>query len=118
MSNINGGKYALTTLFPILPDGHYAELKKYLSDLDKLPYGSPLANVGCIHMARFVIIEDPVYQGLPAKRDHLQSRYLLFMCDFDGASFDVVVGAMFSQMNEAMHAIWKHCVGYPGKDSR
>ena len=118
MGNINGKKYALTTLFPIAPGEHYAQLKKYLRDLDKEPYGSPLAHVGCIHMARFVIVEDFVYQGLPAKRDHLQSRYLLFMCDFDGASLDVVVGAMVTQIGDAVHEIWQHCVAYPGRNER
>jgi hypothetical protein len=69
-------------------------------------------------MARFAIIDNLIYQGLPAKRDRLKSRYLLFMCDFDGTSVDPLVGAMVSEMGEVVDGIWSHCVAYPGKDRR
>ena len=118
MANVNGKKYALTALFPIKDGEHYAELKAYLREMEKDDYGSPLSQVACVHMARFVIIEDFYYQGLPAKRDHLQSRYLLFMCDFDGESVDVLAGAMASQIGGTVFAIWRHCVGFPAKYSR
>lgn len=118
MGNINGNKYALTALFPIKPGEHYARLSHYLRDLDKHPCGSPLAGVGCIHMARFFILQDFFYQGLPAKRDHLQTRYLVFMCDFDGPTLGVLVGAMFNAIASVVDDIWQHCWGYPGRQSR
>jgi hypothetical protein len=118
MANINGGKYALTTLFPIRPGGHYAELKEYLRKMDRHPYGSPLSNVGRVHMARFAIVDDLVYQGVPAERDRLKSRYLLFMCDFDGETVEDLVGAMTMQIGSVVHDIWQHCLAYPGPGSR
>ncbi len=118
MANINGGKYALTTLFPIKPGEHYAELKEFLRSMDADAYGSPLSKVGRVHMARLAIIDDFIYQGVPAKRDRLKSRYLLFMCDFDGESVEDLVGAMVTQIGPTVHDIWQHCVAYPGSASR
>ena len=122
MSNINGSKYALTALFPIREsdkDGnHYDILRKYLRELDQHPYGSPLSNVSSVHMARFAIIDNLIYQGLPAKRDRLKSRYLLFMCDFDGESVDKLLNAMISQIDQTVESIWQHCVAYPGTARR
>jgi hypothetical protein len=120
MANTNGDKYALTALFPIRggEENHYEQLRLYLRGLDSDPLGSPLSRVGIVHMARFAIIDNLIYQGLPAKRDRLKSRYLLFMCDFDGASLDPLVGAMSSQMGDVVDAIWQHCVAYPGRTKR
>ncbi len=118
MANTNGDKYALTALFPIRGDDHYEKLRQCLRELDKDPLGSPLSKVSIVHMARFAIIDNLIYQGLPAKRDRLKSRYLLFMCDFDGTGLDPLVGAMGSQMGEVVDNIWQHCVAYPGRSKR
>lgn len=122
MANTNGKKYALTALFPIRGEDHYEQLRSFLRSLDKHPlsgpYGSPLHRVPFLHMARFAIIDNLIYQGLPAKRDRLKSRYLLFMCDFDGESLDPLVSAMVTHAGEVVDGIWKHCVAYPGKDKR
>jgi hypothetical protein len=118
MANANGKKLGLTCLFPILEGEHAAQLRKTLRALDRDPFGSPLSKVGIIHMARFVIIEDLAYQGLPAKRDTLMSRYLLFLCDFDGTSADAVVAGMTAQIGDVVDEIWSHCVAYPGRASR
>ena len=114
MANTNGDKYALTALFPIKGDDHYEKLRQCLRDLDKLPLGSPLANVSIVHMARFAIIDNLIYQGLPAKRDRLKSRYLLFVCDFDGAGLDPLVGAMSSQMGAGRRQNLGSLRGLPG----
>jgi hypothetical protein len=115
MSNTCGGKYALTTLFPIRSEAHhYSDLRNFLRQLDSEMYGSPLAQVDCIHMARFLILQDFFYEGLPAKRDHLQSRYLVFMCDFDGDSLEVLVDAMRRSIPRVITHIWQHCIDYPG----
>ena len=58
------------------------------------PYGSPLSKVPLIHMARFAIIDDLPYQGVPNNRDDLLSDYMLFVCDFDGMNVDTLVAAM------------------------
>jgi hypothetical protein len=118
MANTNGDKYALTALFPIKGDDHYEKLRQCLRGLDKDSHGSPLSKVGIVHMARFAIIDNLIYQGLPAKRDRLKSRYLLFMCDFDGTGLDPLIGAMASQMGDVMDEVWEHCLAYPGRAKR
>jgi hypothetical protein len=59
-------------------------------------YGSPLSKVPLIHMARFAIIDDLPYQGVPYNRDDLLSDYMLFVCDFDGTNVDTLVAAMLA----------------------
>ncbi len=123
MANVYDAKYALTTLFPIKGDhrggdSHYVALRDGLRKLDRdQPYGSPLSQIPFLHMARFAIIDNLIYQGMPARRDRLKSRYLLFMCDFDGESVDPLVGAMI-HLGGIVDEIWRHCVAYPGTGSR
>jgi hypothetical protein len=115
MSNTCGNKYALTALFPIKSGAHhYSELKEFLRAMSRHEYGSPFSQVFCVHMARFFIVQDFFYEGLPAKRDHLQSRYLAFVCDFDGESLKVLVNAMRTAMPSIVDEVWQHCVAYPG----
>jgi hypothetical protein len=119
MGNTNGKKFGFTSLFPIQDGEHYVLLRKYLRSLDTSNvYGSPLSNVPIIHMARFAITEDLPFQGVPAKRDTLMSRYLLFMCDFDGTTVDALVREMNARIGEVMDAIWSHCRAYPGRESQ
>jgi hypothetical protein len=118
MANVKGKKFGLTSLFPIRPGGHTSELRDYLRRMASEPYGSPLSGVKNIHMARFAIINDLVFEGVPAKRDLLKSNYLLFMCDFDGATVDALVAVMLGSICQTVHEIWCHCVGYPGHAHR
>jgi len=118
MGNTNGKKFGFTGLFPIKSVEDTLPLRQYLRSMDEHPYGSPLSSVDIIHMARFVIIDNLAYQGIPAKRDELKSRYLLFICDFDGGSLDVLIRKLISDMGKTVDDIWKHCVGYPGQQSR
>ena len=116
MANQNGGKYGFTGLFPIKP-GQTAELRGFLRTLDEsseYPRGSPLSEVPIIHMARFVVIDRLAYQGTPAKVDTLKSAYLLFLCDFDGFSVDVLIRAMVKYIPDHLETIWRHCRGFPG----
>jgi hypothetical protein len=120
MANVNGNKFGLTCLFPILAGGEYtAELRRVLRAMDRNEvYGSPLSKVNKVHMARFAIIDALAYQGLPAKHDSLISDYLLFMCDFDGSRVDTLVAAMVDEIGEKMDEIWTCCVAYPGRASK
>ena len=118
MGNINGKKFGFTALFPIRSRESAVALRPYLRSMDGHPYGSPLSSVDIIHMARFMIIDNLAYQGVPAKRDELKSHYLLFLCDFDGGSLDVLVRKLVSKMGETVDDIWQHCVGYPGRSYR
>ena len=120
MANQNGGKFGFTGLFPIKV-GQSAALRAFLRTLDdtgKYPRGSPLSELSMVHMARFVVIDRLTYQGTPAKADTLKSHYLLFSCDFDGFSVDVLVQDMAGRIPVEMQAIWSHCRDFPGIESR
>ena len=120
MANQNGGKYGFTGLFPI-KDGQTAALRTYLRTLDdtvEYPRGSPLSEVPIVHMARFVVIDRLTYQGTPAKADTLKSTYLLFACDFDGFSIDVLIREMVKNIPSQLKTIWRHCVGFPDIERR
>ena len=117
MANRNGRKYGFTGLFPIKPGGHSSRLRNYLRSLDRHRYGSPLSDLDIVHMARWTIIERLPYQGLPAKRDILQSQYLLFLCDFDGESVDALVWDFVRFSPHLLIRVWGHCVGFPGARS-
>jgi hypothetical protein len=118
MGNVNGKKYGLTSLFPILEGSHYADLRKYLRSMSSTNlFGSPLSSVPMIHMARFAILDDLAFQGLPAKRDTLASRYMLFMCDFDGSTVEHLVRAMLENIPSVLDDVWTHCRAYPGRGS-
>jgi hypothetical protein len=116
MASVNRKKFGLTCLFPIIREDrtHSLELRAYLRKMDGDPYGSPLSKVPLIHMARFAIIDDLPYQGVPYNRDDLLSDYMLFVCDFDGTNVDTLVAAMIANIKSEVKEIWKHCVSYPG----
>ena len=70
-------------------------------------------------MARFAIINDLPYQGVPNNRDDLLSDYMLFVCDFDGMNVDTLVAAMIdANRRRGGGSIWQHCVAYPGLGSK
>jgi hypothetical protein len=115
MANQNGAKYGFTGLFPVAP-GQSADLRAFLRSLDDVqvyPRGSPFSHVGIIHMARLVVIDRLAYQGTPAKVDRLKSDYLLFVCDFDGDSVDVLIREMVSNIPSEMTEVWSRCLGFP-----
>jgi hypothetical protein len=116
MANQKGNKYGFTALFPIKPGEHAAQLRTYLRSLDSCLYGSPLSGVPIIHMARFVIIDQMPYQGIPAKKDMLSSAYLLFLCEFDGSSSDLLVQQLVQEIPNEVTMIWQHCRAFPGND--
>ena len=120
MASVNGKKFGLTCLFPIIREDrtHSLQLRAHLRTMDSDPYGSPLSRVPIIHMARFAIIGDLPYQGVPHNRDDLLSDYMLFVCDFDGTNVNTLVAAMIANIAEEVEAIWAHCAAYPGLGSK
>ena len=111
--NVSGQAYALSVLTPIL-DGHADTLREHLEGLGD-GAASPLARVPGTHIARWVVIDDVIYQGDgQPKRDTLTPR-LLFSSNFDGD-----VGAYLEGLRRGMaadaDAIWSHCRGYPGHE--
>ena len=117
MSNKFGTAYGLTTISPIIngrTDGvHRAQ--RLRSILSSLPLGvnSPFARVSGTHTARWFIVDDLVSEASPATEDHLDSKYLVFIADFDG-SLPQYITSLVASIPDVIDSVWSHCVGYPG----
>jgi hypothetical protein len=111
--NVSGQACSLTVLTPILR-GRESPLARRL---DALEGGSrsPLASVPGTHFARWVVIDDVVYEGPPQRRDSLKASRLLFTSNFDGPPAPYLE-ALRTGLGEEADAIWSHCAGYPGRD--
>jgi hypothetical protein len=109
--NVSGQAYSLTVLTPVL-QGRESALARRLNGLGAGPQ-SPLAGVPGTHFARWVVIDDVVYEG-QGQRDHLERARLLFTSNFDGALEDYLAG-MRTGLGDAADAIWGECAGYPGR---
>lgn len=109
--NVSGQAYALTVMTPILR-GHESALARHL---DATPSGerSPLARVGGTHFARWVVMDNLVYEGGKQRRDRLRAGRLLFTSNFDG-ELGPYLEALRSGLGADADAIWGHCAGYPG----
>ena len=113
-NNICGQAYSLTVLTPII-DGQETHLAQYLN---ALPTGdaSPLAGVPGTHFARWVVIDDVIYEGPDqGDRDHLEHPRLLFTSNFDG-DLDPYLEALRTGLGESADTIWGHCIRYPGRE--
>ncbi len=110
--NISGQAYALTVLTPVLRE----RVNALAGHLDALPGGdqSPLARIAGTHFARWVIMDDVIYQGRPQPRDTLAAPRLLFTSNFDGP-LEPYLEALRSGLGDDADAIWGHCAGYPGR---
>lgn len=111
--NVSGQAYALTVVTPILR-GHESALSRHL---DALPSrdGSPLARVPGTHFARWVVMDNLVYEGGSQRREHLKAGRLLFTSNFDG-QLGPYLELLRTGLGEDADAIWKHCAGYPGHE--
>ncbi|MGD0775705.1 MAG: hypothetical protein ABSC05_23065 [Candidatus Solibacter sp.] len=117
MPNQSGNVYGLTVLSPIINGAagdvsHDCAIRDYLSNLPR-DQRSPFAKVSSTHLARLVVMDDVVFVGTPAREEHLQSKYLVFETNFDG-DLDTYLTRMAREAAEEVHAVWQHCVGYPG----
>lgn len=110
--NVSGQAYALTVLTPVLPE----RVNALATHLDRLGGGerSPLARVPGTHLARWVVIDNVVYEGPPQARDALAAPRLLFSSNFDGP-LDPYLETLRTGLGEDADAIWGHCAGYPGR---
>jgi hypothetical protein len=106
-----GQAYALTVLTPILA-GHESALARYLDGLGS-GLASPVSRVPGTHFARWVVMDDVVYEGPGQKRDHLKLARLLFTSNFDGP-LDPYLEGLRAGLAGAADEIWSHCAGYPG----
>src|SRR5205085_1374868 len=114
-NNISGQAYSLTVITPII-DGHETELAHYLNGLQSGDQ-SPLAGVHGTHFARWVVIDDVVYEGPDqGQREHLAHPRLLFTSNFDG-QLDHYLEGLRTGLADTADTIWGHCVGYPGAEN-
>jgi hypothetical protein len=109
--NVSGQSYGLTVLAPVA-EGRAGEL---VAHLDGLGDGdaSPLARVPGTHIARWVVIDDVIFQAEGQRKHDKLTPRLLFSSNFDG-SLDAYLEGIRTGMAEEADAIWGHCRGYPG----
>lgn len=117
MPNKFGQAYALTMLSPII-DGHtegFVHATAIRTALSRLEQGtaSPFSRIDTLHVARFCVIDDLRIQSHPAREDHLRSKYLLFVADFDG-DLPALLTQLVAKAGDVVNTIWQHCIGFPG----
>jgi hypothetical protein len=112
--NVCGNKYAFTALTPVRPHD-VRRLRERLADLDR-DAGSPFASVPGLHFARWVVVDDVVYQGPPQRRDSWRNAYLLTTTTTDGVRHPLE--EIRNHIADEADEIWGFCIGYPGRDDR
>lgn len=120
MANQSGSVYGLTILSPIKDEpgievSHNLALRIYLAKLPRHEH-SPFARISSTHLARLVVMDDVVYEGMPSCEEHLQAKYLIFESNFDG-DLDTYLERMAREISDTVHAVWQHCIGYPGVEN-
>ncbi|MBV9783887.1 MAG: hypothetical protein JO264_08710 [Acidisphaera sp.] len=163
MPNFDGGHYFLTALIPVRADlthalrgaggeqppiaSHVHALREILATLptalqspatEETGVNSPFARCRRTHFARFVLIDDVMFNGrdgedslavalfrrnptIPGPVDRLPMPYLLFAADFDAASDapselrDYLQG-LWRLMHRELEQILQHCVGFDAKE--
>lgn len=158
MPNLDGGHYFLTVLAPIRTDtllddipgrsrSHRAQLAQKLAMLatgrqtaasPADAWASPFSRNTLNHLARFVIIDDPAFNGRhsedtllalvkntnplePQPFDRLSTPYLLFAADIDAqgpgdgeAALKTYTATLWATMDTDLEVIFGHCVGFNG----
>jgi hypothetical protein len=154
MPNIDGGHYFLTTFAPIRTEpmmgtagnlvSPTASLRELLATLpsgaqspfcDSSPQPSPFSRCRRTHLARFVVLDQPAFNGRDPgnaivesalKKDLLVARpvdilpcsWLIFAADFDpgdAAAHDALADyliQLWSLMGDELRAIYRHCHGF------
>lgn len=155
MPNIDGGHYFLTVLAPVRTDtmidpvvgrsrSHLELLRQKLSLMSPGPHSagaladappSPFSRNTLNHLARFVVIDDPHFNGrrrkdtllgvlrkadvmAPQAMDSLSSPYLLFAAEFDAQglgdrpALEAYAAALWATMAEDLRVIFGHCRGF------
>jgi hypothetical protein len=107
----SGQAHALTLLVPVQPQ-RAAALAQVLAALPARE-GSPLARVAGTHFARWVVLDQPVFQGPPQHRDAWRAPRLLFTSNFDGPLEPYLEG-LRTGLGEDGDRIFGHCAAYPG----
>lgn len=106
----------LNVLTPIRP-GSEDDLADRMA---ALPNSSvPLAGIGSVHFARWVIIGSVSgnFPRLSSRKRQLRMKYLLLTAAVDGP-FEEFVEQLRVTVGDFSDTVWKPCVGYPGRADR
>jgi hypothetical protein len=129
VSNRFGQAYGLTLFSPILPgvtaDGvpHDAAIRAELQTMLRAN-AAAFSREPTTHLARWVVIDQPAFEGIPADVDHFGSSYLLFTSNFDAGSandrvaLDRYLESVRTTLPDVLDRLYAHCVGYPGASAR
>lgn len=159
MPNFDGGHYFLTVLAPVMPgtendariDASRSHRQLLLEALAELPTSeispssagtgqqSPFTRNGRTHLARFVLIDSPAYNGrlsgdtlldkirgldpmTPQPVDTLTTPFLLFAGDFDArdgsdSSLRAITDGLWQTIEPELRRIFGHCLGFSRVDS-
>jgi Dyp-type peroxidase family len=106
-----GPAQVVTILAPVRLD-RVAELQRVLATL---PTGedSPFESVASTHFARWVVLDQLVYEAFGQKPDPLRTPYLLFTASANG-DVDGYLHRLRACAGETADAVWGTCLGYPG----
>ena len=111
MPNTSGEVYGLTALCPLKPsglEGSTVGLTQARLDATKTDEDSPMAGVPNTYLCRFFVLEDVVYEGKPAREEHLKSQYLVFSSNFHG-DLDTYLQGMWQHAEAFVRNIWAYC---------
>jgi len=146
MATKSGNATALTVLSPIkngaIGEMSFADITRERCLRLPIHEKSPLARVPNTYLARLFVLDDVFYESLPGsdsvfnfsditsffsdaarkaalpKKDHLQSRYLVFSSNFYGDLDDYLAGMWEKWAYDAhgnqrdIRYIWEHCVAF------
>jgi Dyp-type peroxidase family len=102
---------AITVLAPIRPE-RLQDLQRTLARLSATREGV-FGRVGATHFARWVVIDQLVYEGFGQRPDHLHEPLLLFAANVDGP-LDAYLQSLRSRIPGVVDEVWGSCHDYPG----
>ena len=157
MPNYDAGHYFLTVMAPIRLDSVVIEgqshsrrhlIREALAALPTVertvvsqgvPHDAPFARTTRTHFARFVVLDDTVFNGRdpqdtligalrktdllkPRPVDRLSTPFLIFVADFDAnsdapAELHGYARALWDSMQAELVSVFQHCVGFEGVNS-
>ena len=115
MGNTSGRAYGLTVLCPLRDNrrgdvSFVAAVRERLAGLE-LDERSPMARVPNTYLCRFFVLDEVPYQGNPAISDHLESKYLVFVCELHG-DLDRYLAGMWNNADDMIKRIFEFCIGF------
>jgi hypothetical protein len=115
MGNTSGRAYGLTVLCPLRDNrrgevSFVAAVRERLAGL-KLDERSPMARVPNTYLCRFFVLDEVPYQGNPAINEHLESKYLVFVCELHG-DLDRYLAGMWNNAEDMIKRIFEFCIGF------